>query len=181
METGLIGLPSAGKTTIFSALAGGAAGGTAGGRRSHIAEVAVPDERIGKLWELFPTAKRTYATVVIKDMAVQAGSRRPDPRRWPKCAPGRLVLVIRLLTRRCRTPGAWTRRDLRRLLDSLSFADAVARPAWSVSSGGQKAAGNTSCWSSSPPAWPRGPDLGGGIESDELPDLRFSFLTTPLL
>src|SRR5512145_517745 len=75
METGLIGLPSAGKTTIFSALAGGAAGAGAGGRRSHIAEVAVPDERIGKLWELFPTAKRTYATVVIKDLAVQAGEK----------------------------------------------------------------------------------------------------------
>src|SRR4030042_1783451 len=128
METGLIGLPSAGQTAISSRSTGGAAGGTAGGRRSHIAEVAVPAERIGKLWELFPTAKRTYATVVIKDMAVQAGEKGAlTP---AALAEMRTLDALALVIRAFLDPAVPhplesvdPARDLRRLLDSLSFAD----------------------------------------------------------
>jgi len=124
METGLIGLPSSGKTTIFSALAGG----EAGGRRAHIAEVAVPDERIAKLWELFPTAKRTYATVVLKDLAVQAGEKGGLPP--TALAEMRTMDALALVIRAFLDPAVPhplesvdPARDLRRLLDSLSFAD----------------------------------------------------------
>jgi GTP-binding protein YchF len=128
METGLIGLPSAGKTTIFSALAGGAAAGTGGGRKSHIAEVAVPDQRIGKLWELFPTAKRTYATVVIRDLAVQAGEKGAlTP---AALAEMRTLDALALVIRAFLDPAVPhplesvdPARDLRRLLDALTFAD----------------------------------------------------------
>ena len=128
METGLIGLPSAGKTTIFSALAGRPTGGEVGGRRAHIAEVAVPDERIGKLWEMFPTAKRTYATVVIKDLAVEAGEKGGlSP---AALAEMRTLDALALVLRAFLDPAVPhpldsvdPARDLRRLLDSLSFAD----------------------------------------------------------
>jgi len=124
METGLIGLPSSGKSTIFGALSGG----DTGGRRAHIAEVPVPDERIGRLWELFPTAKRTFATVTLKDLAVETGEKGG-------LAPGTLAEMRNLdavaLVLRAFLDAAVPHplesvdplRDLRRLLDSLAFAD----------------------------------------------------------
>jgi GTP-binding protein YchF len=124
METGLIGLPSSGKTTIFGALSGG----ETGGRRAHIAEVAVPDERVGRLGELFPTAKRTSATVTIKDLAVETGEKGG-------LAPATLAEMRNLdavaLVLRAFLDAAVPHpldsvdpvRDLRRLLDSLAFAD----------------------------------------------------------
>jgi GTP-binding protein YchF len=131
METGLIGLPSAGKTTIFSALAGRPAGGEEGGRRAHIAEVAVPDERVGKLGELFPTAKRTYATMVIKDLAVEAGEK--GTLAPATLAEMRTLDALALVLRAFLEPvvphpleSVDPSRDLRRLLDSLSFADYAA-------------------------------------------------------
>ncbi len=128
METGLIGLPSAGKTTIFSALAGRPAGAEAGGRRAHIAEVAVPDERIARLWELFPTSKQVYATVVIKDLAVEAGEKGAlTPSALAEMRPlDALALVLRaFLDPAVPHPleSVEPARDLRRLLDSLTFAD----------------------------------------------------------
>jgi len=128
METGLIGLPSAGKTTIFSALAGRPAGAEAGGRRAHIAEVVVPDERVDKLWELFPTAKRTHASVVIKDLPVEAGEKGGlTP---ATLAEMRTLDALALVLRAFLDPAVPhplesvdPARDLRRLLDSLSFAD----------------------------------------------------------
>jgi hypothetical protein len=124
METGLIGLPSAGKTTIFSALSGG----EAGGRRAHIAEVPVPDERIGRLWEMFPTAKRTYATVVVKDLAVEAGEK--GGLAPATLAEMRTLDAVALVLRAFLDPAVPhplesvdPARDLRRLLDSLAFAD----------------------------------------------------------
>jgi GTP-binding protein YchF len=128
METGLIGLPSAGKTTIFSALAGRPAGGEAAGRRAHIAEVAVPDERVAKLWEMFPTSKRVYATVVLKDLAVEAGEK--GGLAPAALAEMRTLDALALVLRAFLDPAVphpletvEPARDLRRLLDSLSFAD----------------------------------------------------------
>jgi GTP-binding protein YchF len=128
METGLIGLPSAGKTTIFSALAGRPAAGEAGGRRSHIAEVAVPDARIAKLSEMFPTAKRVYATMVIKDLAVEAGEK--GGLAPAALAEMRTLDALALVLRAFLDPAVPhplesvdPARDLRRLLDSLAFAD----------------------------------------------------------
>jgi len=130
MEAGLVGLPYSGKSTIFAALSGG----EAGGRKTHIADVPVPDPRVEKLWELFPTAKRTHATVVIKDLAVEASDKGAlssgtlgEMRNLDA-----LALVIRaFLDPAVPHPleSVDPARDLRRLLDSLAFADYAATEA----------------------------------------------------
>lgn len=65
METCLIGLPACGKTTIFNALSGQQAGGY---QQLHLAEVEVPDPRVGRLAELFGKNKRVLADVLLKDL-----------------------------------------------------------------------------------------------------------------
>ncbi|MDT8305657.1 MAG: redox-regulated ATPase YchF [Anaerolineae bacterium] len=72
MKLGIIGLPGAGKTTIFNALTRGDAptGRSMGGRFDVLtAVVEVPDWRVGKLAELFSPRKLTYAQVVYADIA----------------------------------------------------------------------------------------------------------------
>jgi GTP-binding protein YchF len=70
METVIIGLPSAGKTTIFNALTGTSApvgDFSAAGRQVHLASVAVPDARVDRLSELYRPKKTTYAAVLFRD------------------------------------------------------------------------------------------------------------------
>lgn len=72
MKLGIIGLPGAGKTTIFNALTRGDAptGRSMGGRFDVLtAVVDVPDWRVDKLAELFSPRKVTYAQVVYTDIA----------------------------------------------------------------------------------------------------------------
>ena len=130
MEAGLVGLPYSGKSTIFAALSGG----DAGGRRTHIADVAVPDPRVERLWELFPTAKRTHATVVIKDLAVEASDK--GALSSGTLAEIRNLDALALVIRAFLDPAVPhplesvdPARDLRRLLDSLAFADYAAAEA----------------------------------------------------
>jgi len=66
MKLGIIGLPQAGKTTIFEALAGarGEAPQQKGGRSDHrIGTVRVADERVDFLSNLYHPKKTTYAQV----------------------------------------------------------------------------------------------------------------------
>ncbi len=70
METVIIGLPSAGKTTIFNALTGTSApvgDFSAAGRQVHLASVAVPDVRVDRLSALYRPKKTTYAAVLFRD------------------------------------------------------------------------------------------------------------------
>lgn len=72
MKLGIIGLPSAGKTTIFNALTGGDAptGSSMGGRFDVLqAVVDVPDERVNVLKKMFNPKKTTYARVNYTDIA----------------------------------------------------------------------------------------------------------------
>ncbi|MBN2397900.1 MAG: 50S ribosome-binding GTPase, partial [Deltaproteobacteria bacterium] len=72
MEIGLIGLPNAGKTTIFNALTGRAAEVTTytdAASKPNIAVVDVIDERITRLAEMYRPRKTTYATVRFVDFA----------------------------------------------------------------------------------------------------------------
>jgi ribosome-binding ATPase len=72
MKLGIIGLPGAGKTTIFNALTRGDAptGRNMGGRFDVLtAVVPVPDRRVDRLAELFSPRKVTYAQVVYTDIA----------------------------------------------------------------------------------------------------------------
>jgi ribosome-binding ATPase len=70
MEIGIAGLPGAGKTTLFNALAHGRAhtGGYAGAE-PNLAVLKVPDERLDRLSELFRPRKHTPAEVRFVDVA----------------------------------------------------------------------------------------------------------------
>lgn len=72
MKLGIIGLPGAGKTTIFNALTRGTAptGQSVGGRFDVLtAVVEVHDDRIDTLEKLFNPQKRTYARITYSDVA----------------------------------------------------------------------------------------------------------------
>ncbi|MBA7690093.1 Ribosome-binding ATPase YchF [subsurface metagenome] len=73
METVLIGLPLAGKTTIFNALTGRQAHlseALGGKKQTNLSEVAVPDSRVDELAALFKPKKKVQATVLFKDLQV---------------------------------------------------------------------------------------------------------------
>lgn len=76
MRIGIIGLPQAGKTTIFNALTrGDQPVVSAGGRfEIHTAVVDVPDERVDILSSLFQPQKITFAKVTYVDLAGLEGS-----------------------------------------------------------------------------------------------------------
>lgn len=69
MRVGIIGLPRAGKTTVFNAVARGLApvGGYGGASKPNIRSVAVPDPRVDSLSEIYRPKKSTYATVEYVD------------------------------------------------------------------------------------------------------------------
>src|ERR687886_309072 len=70
MQIGIAGLPGAGKTTLFNALAHQHAhtGGYAGAE-PNLAVVKVPDERLERLSALFQPRKHTPAEVRFVDVA----------------------------------------------------------------------------------------------------------------
>lgn len=77
METGIIGLPLAGKTTIFNALTSQQAHlSTAAGGRKHtnLADVQVPDLRVDKLSVIFKPKKQVYASILFKDVQTEITS-----------------------------------------------------------------------------------------------------------
>lgn len=72
MKLGIIGLPGAGKTTIFNALTGGNAptGQNVGGRFEVLSAIVdVPDERVDVLSDLYQPQKTTYARITFADIA----------------------------------------------------------------------------------------------------------------
>jgi len=76
MRLGIIGLPQAGKTTLFNALTGADQPTTTGGGRFevHTAVVDVPDPRVAVLSGMFRPKKTTYAKVTYADIAGLDGS-----------------------------------------------------------------------------------------------------------
>ena len=73
MQTGIIGLPQVGKTTLFKILTkanvAAQAGARGGGRsESHVGVARVPDARLDKLSALYKPKKTTYATVEYVDV-----------------------------------------------------------------------------------------------------------------
>jgi hypothetical protein len=79
MQVTIVGLPGAGKTTVFNALTGGHAeiGGFSAGRATpNLAVVKVPDARVDRLAALFAPKKTTYADVTYVDVAIPAGAAR---------------------------------------------------------------------------------------------------------
>lgn len=78
MKLGIIGLPQAGKTTVFNALTGGDRPVTMSGGRFevHTAVVSVPDWRLDQLVKLFHPKKITRAKVTYADIAGLEGEPR---------------------------------------------------------------------------------------------------------
>ncbi len=76
MRLGIIGLPQAGKTTVFNALTRGHQPITTSGGRFdvHTGVVDVPDGRVDRLSELFKPKKTIYAKVTYADIAGLEGS-----------------------------------------------------------------------------------------------------------
>lgn len=71
MRIGIIGLPQSGKTTLFTALTTTSAVSDHtfhGSKEAHLSIVKVPDQRLNWLHALYPTAKKTEATVEYLDM-----------------------------------------------------------------------------------------------------------------
>jgi GTP-binding protein YchF len=74
LRAGLIGLPSAGKTTLFQLLTSAReAPRTHGKAEANVGISRVPDERLDQLTALFQPKKRVPATVEFADMAAARG------------------------------------------------------------------------------------------------------------
>jgi ribosome-binding ATPase len=65
LEIGIVGLPNAGKTTLFSLLTG--AGGQVPGKE-HVGMAAIPDERLRPVAETVGAAKMTPAQIKVVDV-----------------------------------------------------------------------------------------------------------------
>ena len=70
MKVGIVGMPGAGKTTVFRLLTGGNPGGR---QDASIGMARVPDARIDVLSEMFKPRKTTYAQIEVVDLAGGVG------------------------------------------------------------------------------------------------------------
>lgn len=80
MQTGIIGLPQVGKTSLFRILTGVRVDAKTQPGQMHVGIARVPDARIVKLAELFKPKKITYATVEYVDIGglTAAAARQKD-------------------------------------------------------------------------------------------------------
>ncbi len=72
-QVGIIGLPGAGKTTVFEILMQGAA--VAPGARDQVGMVRVPDDRVDRLSQLYQPKKTTHTQIQFVDSAGAASGR----------------------------------------------------------------------------------------------------------
>jgi ribosome-binding ATPase len=66
LSVGIVGLPGAGKTTLFNALTGAGAGGDYG--KEHVGMASVADERLDQVAEVVGSAKATPAAIRVVDV-----------------------------------------------------------------------------------------------------------------
>jgi len=78
MQTGIIGLPQTGKTSLFRILTGAHVEAKAQPGQTHVGIARVPDPRLIKLAELFKPKKITYATVEYVDIGGLQKDRAKD-------------------------------------------------------------------------------------------------------
>jgi GTP-binding protein YchF len=80
MKIGLVGFPGSGKTTVFNALTGLAAGtGFHSARgKTNLGTVKVPDERVVALANLFHPKKTTFAEITFSDVAGSGSGKSLD-------------------------------------------------------------------------------------------------------
>ena len=68
MQTGIIGLPQVGKTSLFRILTRARVEARSGPNQAHVGIARVPDARVAKLAEVFKPKKITYATIEYVDI-----------------------------------------------------------------------------------------------------------------
>lgn len=68
MQTGIIGLPQVGKTSLFRILTRARVDARSAPNQAHVGIARVPDERVRKLSEIFKPKKITYATIEYVDI-----------------------------------------------------------------------------------------------------------------
>src|ERR1700724_1811583 len=68
MQTGIIGLPQVGKTTLFRILTKAHLEGKAGSQGTHVGVARVPEPRLVELAKLYNPKKITHATVQYVDL-----------------------------------------------------------------------------------------------------------------
>ena len=68
MQTGIIGLPQAGKTSLFRILTRARVDARSAQNQAHVGIARVPDARVAKLAEAFKPKKITYATIEYVDI-----------------------------------------------------------------------------------------------------------------
>jgi len=68
LQTGIIGLPQVGKTTLFRILTKANVEGKGGGSATHVGVAKVPEPRLLELAKLYNPKKITYATVQYVDL-----------------------------------------------------------------------------------------------------------------
>jgi GTP-binding protein YchF len=78
MQTGIIGLPQVGKTTLFRILTRAHVEGKAGASATHVGVAKVPEPRLLELGKLYNPKKITYATVNYVDLGGMQKERMRD-------------------------------------------------------------------------------------------------------
>src|ERR1700758_2074324 len=78
MQTGIIGLPQVGKTTLFRILTKASLEGKAGSQGTHVGVAKVPEPRLLELAKLYNPKKITYATVQYVDVGGMQKDRNRD-------------------------------------------------------------------------------------------------------
>jgi ribosome-binding ATPase len=78
MQTGIIGLPGVGKTSLFRILTGARVDAHSAPNQAHVGVARVPDARVGRLAELFRAKKATYATIEYVDIGGFAKDREKN-------------------------------------------------------------------------------------------------------
>ncbi len=78
MQTGIIGLRYAGKTTVFRILTGARGASSAAQDDAHVGVATVPDVRLERLAALFRPRRITHATLEVLDVAALAGESGRD-------------------------------------------------------------------------------------------------------
>ena len=89
MQTGIIGLPQVGKTSLFRILTRAKVESRSAPNQAHVGIARVPDARVAKLAEVFKPKKITYATIEYVDIGGLQKDREKNSRRWPIARSGR--------------------------------------------------------------------------------------------
>lgn len=97
MQTGIIGLPLVGKTSLFRILTRARVEARSAPNQAHIGIARVPDDRLGKLAEVFKPKKITYATIEYVDIGgLQKDREKNAASLVPLREADALALVVRL-------------------------------------------------------------------------------------